>query len=83
MSTKKRNLKNPEQRKKQKKIFAVIAVLGVGIIGMISFWPEESQKSKDVKYPMPPGFTEEAFPYQNPNFNAEKARLRVRATFVR
>lgn len=58
-----------KSKKQVKLLIAVVSLAAIGILGGV-FWPEEKQE-----HSMPPGFTEEAFPYQNPKFTAEKARL--------
>jgi conjugal transfer pilus assembly protein TraB len=58
-----------KSKKQVKLLIAVVALASIGILTGV-FWPEEKQE-----HPMPPGFSEEAFPYQNPKFSAEKARL--------
>ena len=63
-------VENYNRMKKQTKLLiTIVALAAIGISAMV-FWPEEKQE-----HPTPPGFTEEAFPYQNPKFSAEKARL--------
>ena len=63
-------VENYNRMKKQTKLLiTIVALAAIGISTMV-FWPEEKQE-----HPTPPGFTEEAFPYQNPKFSAEKARL--------
>ena len=59
------------KKKQKQKLFSGI-IFGVFIVGIvtIAFWPEAPQK-----HPLPKGFTKEAFPHQNPNFNPEKIRL--------
>lgn len=70
MSEEENAIKQSNKKKKQKLFSGII--FGVFIVGIvtIAFWPEAPQK-----HPLPKGFTKEAFPHQNPNFNPEKIRL--------
>lgn len=60
------------KKKKQRKILAVLVGLACIAIVTFVFWPEEN---KEGGHQTPPGFTEEAFPCQDPRFNADKVRL--------
>jgi conjugal transfer pilus assembly protein TraB len=70
MSEEENAIKQSNKKKKQKLFSGII--FGVFIVGIvtIAFWPESPQKTT-----IPKGFTKEAFPHQNPNFNPEKIRL--------
>ena len=60
-----------KQKRQKKNLIFFLGGLGV-IVVLISFWPEEKQEDM---HPPPPGYTEAAFPHQDPRFSAEKIRL--------
>jgi len=70
MSEEENAIKQSNKKKKQKLFSGIIFGVFIVSIVAVAFWPESPQKTT-----IPKGFTKEAFPHQNPNFNPEKIRL--------